>query len=52
MTGCGIHEVSPGTQWALNPNILVALGMARVFFLHPALNFQPMSGAIIEKGFH
>jgi hypothetical protein len=52
MTGPGIHEVRSGTQRALDRDIMVALGMARVFFLHPPLNLQPLRGAFIEKGFH
>jgi hypothetical protein len=54
MTGRGAHEVSPGTQRALNPNvlILIALGIGRVFLLDQALNLHPKRGAFIEKCFH
>jgi hypothetical protein len=48
----GIYQVGPGTQRALNPNILIALGIHGVFFLDPALHLKPMRRAFIEKSFH
>jgi hypothetical protein len=52
MTGRGVHEMSPGTQRAANPNILVVLGVRGVFFLDPTLHLKPTRGAFIEKSLH
>jgi hypothetical protein len=52
MTGRGIHKMSPGTQRAPKSNILIGLGMVGVFFVDPALNFEPVRRTLIEEGFH